>query len=89
MQSETRKNNQIQVKIAGGIEEMVQAIAIRSAVYVGERGWSFKEEWDGNDFTATHLIATVNGDPAGTMDRVPRRGVTAVSPSDPRPGWPC
>lgn len=27
----------------------------------------FKEEWDGNDFTASHLLARVNGEPAGTL----------------------
>ncbi|MBC7907051.1 MAG: GNAT family N-acetyltransferase [Rhodospirillaceae bacterium] len=61
------QNAQIQVAIASGFDEMVQAIAIRSAVYVGEKGWSFKEEWDGNDFTCTHLLAKVGGESAGTL----------------------
>lgn len=63
----SRRNAQIEVKVASGFEEMLQAIAIRSAVYVGEKGWPFREEWDGNDFTATHILAKVNGDAAGTM----------------------
>jgi hypothetical protein len=55
------------VAVAADFNELVQAIAIRSAVYIGEKGWPFKEEWDGNDFTATHMIARVHGDPAGSL----------------------
>lgn len=61
------RNRKMSVSVAGNFEEMIQAIAIRTAVYVGEKGWSFKEEWDGNDFTCTHLLARVEGEPAGTL----------------------
>lgn len=61
------KNSRLSVSVAGNFEELVQAVSIRTAVYVGERGWPFKEEWDGNDFTCTHLLARVDGEPAGTM----------------------
>jgi GNAT superfamily N-acetyltransferase len=61
------RNNQMHVEVASDFNETIQAIAIRAAVYVGEKGWPFKEEWDGNDFTATHLLARVNGDSAGTL----------------------
>lgn len=61
------KNQRMSVSVATGFDEIVQAISIRAAVYVGEQGWSFKEEWDGNDFSATHLLARVDGDPAGTL----------------------
>ncbi|MFN3076937.1 MAG: GNAT family N-acetyltransferase [Alphaproteobacteria bacterium] len=57
----------LSVGIAKTFDEIVQAIAIRSAVYVGEQGWPFAEEWDGNDFTATHFLAKVNGDSAGSL----------------------
>lgn len=61
------KNTQMNVCVASNFEEMMQSIAIRSAVYVGENGWKFSEEWDGNDFSCTHLLARVDGEPAGTL----------------------
>lgn len=61
------RNNQMSVGVASDFNEVMQAIAIRSAVYVGEKGWPFHEEWDGNDFSATHLLARVDGDAAGTL----------------------
>jgi hypothetical protein len=57
----------ISVSVTRSFDEMIQAIAIRSAVYVGENGWSFSEDWDGNDFTCTHMIARVAGEPAGSL----------------------
>jgi len=59
--------SQISVSVAKSFDELVQAIAIRSAVYVGENGWSFSEEWDGNDFTSTHFLARVLGEPSGSL----------------------
>ena len=61
------KNEKMSVAVSANFDEMIQAIAIRAAVYVGERGWKFSEEWDGNDFTCTHLLAHVDGEPAGTL----------------------
>lgn len=62
-----KSRGRISVRIVRSMDEMVQALAIRAAVFVGEMGWSFADEWDGNDFSATHLIACVDGEPAGTM----------------------
>lgn len=61
------RNSQMTVGITTDFNEIIQAIAIRAAVYVGEKGWPFKEEWDGNDFTSTHLLARVDGEAAGTL----------------------
>ena len=60
-------NSLMSVAVASDFNEMTQAIAIRAAVYVGEKGWPFKEEWDGNDFTATHLLGRVQGEAVGTL----------------------
>lgn len=70
------KNNPMSVSVAADFNELIQAVAIRSAVYVGEKGWPFKEEWDGNDFSATHVMARVYGDAAGTL-RIRYFGETA------------
>jgi predicted GNAT family N-acyltransferase len=49
------------------MEEMARVIAIRGAVYVGEQQCPFEEEFDGNDFTATHLICHKGNEPVGCM----------------------
>jgi predicted GNAT family N-acyltransferase len=46
---------------------MAQVIAVRSATYLAEQHCQFREEFDGNDFCATHLLARVNSDAAGCV----------------------
>jgi predicted GNAT family N-acyltransferase len=46
---------------------MARVIAIRGAVYMGEQRCPFEEEFDGNDFSATHLICHKDGEPVGCM----------------------
>lgn len=60
-------NRRINVKIVESMEEMNMILAIRAGVCLGELGWPFAEFMDGNDFSATQLLATVDGEPAGTM----------------------
>jgi predicted GNAT family N-acyltransferase len=55
------------VKIARSFEDLAQAVAIRGAVYIGEQECPYAEEFDGNDFSATHLIGYVGDEPAGCM----------------------
>jgi predicted GNAT family N-acyltransferase len=58
----------VQVKVANTLDELMQVIAIRSIVYMGEQDCPYSEEFDGNDFAgATHLLAHANGEPAGVM----------------------
>jgi GNAT superfamily N-acetyltransferase len=59
--------NRISVTVARSFDDIIKCVAIRSAVYIGEQGWTFKEDWDGNDFVGTHMIACVDGDPAGSI----------------------
>lgn len=47
--------------------EIEHAIAIRLAVFVAEQGVSMAQEIDGLDDQARHLLATVDGEPAGTL----------------------
>lgn len=61
------RRSQIDVSVIRDMTAMMQANAIRSAVFIGEFGCSHDEEFDGNDFSATHIIARVGGEPAGTM----------------------
>ncbi len=45
----------------------MRVMAVRSAVYVAEQECPYDEEFDGNDFSATHLIGYVGGEPAGCL----------------------
>jgi predicted GNAT family N-acyltransferase len=47
-------------------EQLEQVRAIRAVVFMGEQNCPYAEEFDGNDFCATHLLGFVAGEPAGT-----------------------
>jgi ElaA protein len=47
--------------------EFERALAIRLAVFVEEQGVSLAQEIDGLDDQARHLLASVDGAPAGTL----------------------
>ena len=57
----------VTIKLASTSDELMQCFALRSAVYIGEQQCPYWEEFDGNDFTATHLILYVDGEPASSM----------------------
>lgn len=49
------------------MDELTHVIAIRAATYVAEQFPLHAEEFDGNDFCATHFVGYVNGDPAASI----------------------
>src|SRR5262249_52458581 len=55
------------VGVARTIEDFMRAAVIRGAVFIGEQKCLYDEEFDGNDFTATHLIGYVGNEPAGCL----------------------
>ena len=56
------------VAVAHSIDDLLQAVAVRAAVYMTEQDCPYAEEFDGNDFAgATHLVARVAGEPAGCL----------------------
>jgi predicted GNAT family N-acyltransferase len=58
----------IKVDVARSLDEIMAALAVRNIVFVGEQRCPYDEEFDGNDFAgATHLLARVRGEPAGTL----------------------
>jgi predicted GNAT family N-acyltransferase len=59
--------NSISVRVVRSMDEMARVIAIRGAVYMGEQQCPFEEEFDGNDFSATHLICHKGDEPVGCM----------------------
>lgn len=57
----------IRVEVARSMEDIARVFAVRSTVYMAEQFPLYEEEFDGNDFCATHLLATVDGDAAGCL----------------------
>jgi len=57
----------ISVTVARSFDDWLRVASIRSAVYIGEQECPFEEEFDGNDFTAIHLIGYVGDEPCGCI----------------------
>jgi predicted GNAT family N-acyltransferase len=48
------------------LEDYQQAMTLRAAVYIAEQDCPYEEEYDGNDFSCTHMIVREGARPAGT-----------------------
>jgi predicted GNAT family N-acyltransferase len=58
----------VNVSVARTLDDLMQVMALRSIVYMGEQFCPYAEEFDGNDFAgATHLIARVGSEPVGVI----------------------
>jgi predicted GNAT family N-acyltransferase len=55
------------VRVARTIDDFMRAAVLRGAVFIGEQRCPYDEEFDGNDFTATHLIGYMGNEPAGCL----------------------
>jgi predicted GNAT family N-acyltransferase len=64
---EKTKGEGLSVTVVRTLEDMTRAIAIRGAVYMAEQKCPYEEEFDGNDFSATHLLGYVGKEPAGCL----------------------
>ena len=60
--------NDFDVTIARTLNDLMQVMAIRALVYMGEQVCPYDEEFDGNDFSgATHLILRKADEPIGVV----------------------
>jgi predicted GNAT family N-acyltransferase len=57
----------ITVRVARSMEDMLKCFSVRAATYMSEQECPFDEEFDGNDFCATHFLGEINGEPAGCI----------------------
>lgn len=57
----------LDVTTVKSIEDIMKVTAIRAAVYMAEQDCPYDEEFDGNDFCATHMIGWVNGEPVACL----------------------
>lgn len=55
------------ISVVRNTHDFIKVAAIRAAVYMAEQSCPFDEEFDGNDFAATHLIFYKGDEPAGCM----------------------
>jgi predicted GNAT family N-acyltransferase len=55
------------VRIARTIDDILRVFSIRSATYLAEQFCSYDEEFDGNDFCATHFLGLIDEDPAACI----------------------
>lgn len=59
---------QLEVVVCRTLHDIMQAMAVRTLVYLGEQACPYDEEYDGNDFAGTtHLVLRRNGEPIGTL----------------------
>lgn len=55
------------IEVVRSMDGMCKVFAVRSATYIAEQLCLYREEFDGNDFCATHLLGYVGSDPAGCI----------------------
>lgn len=59
--------DRVTAKVVHSFDELARAMAIRSAVYIGEQSCPYDEEFDGNDYSGTHILAYCGREPAGSL----------------------
>jgi len=57
----------VTTSLAGRMEDTLQAFAVRAACFIGEQDVPYSEEFDGQDFGATHLVAHLRNEPVGAL----------------------
>ena len=72
----------VTIKLASTSDELMQCYMLRAAVFMGEQHCPYWEEFDGNDYTASHLMLYVDGEPAASHARAL---VRVASPSSSAP----
>ena len=55
------------IKVARDFEDMAKVIAIRASACFSDPEHLYGKHFDGNDFSATHLIGHIDGEPVGTI----------------------
>jgi predicted GNAT family N-acyltransferase len=58
---------EIAVTVVHTIEEFMRMVSIRSAAFIAEQECPYLEEFDGNDFASTHLLAYLGNEPIGCL----------------------
>lgn len=62
-----RRRPALEAIVCANQEEVSKALAVRAAVFMIEQHCPYREEFDGNDYCCTHILGTVDGEPAAAM----------------------
>lgn len=60
-------NAPLTVDITRSIDDLFQALMMRGLSFMGEQSSPYGEEYDGNDFCCTHVLAKVGKEPVGAL----------------------
>jgi predicted GNAT family N-acyltransferase len=57
----------VSITVVRSIEDFMRVVSVRSATFIAEQDCPYEEEFDGNDFCASHLIGYVGKEPVGCL----------------------
>ena len=57
----------LEAVVASNPDHLAKIFALRAAVFMSEQNCPYEEEFDGNDFCASHILGLVDGHPAATL----------------------
>jgi predicted GNAT family N-acyltransferase len=63
----TEDDDGVSITVVRTIEDFMRVVSIRGATYIAEQDCPYDEEFDGNDFCASHLLSYVGKEPAGCL----------------------
>ncbi len=63
----TEEDDGVSITVVRSIEDFMRVVSIRSATFVAEQDCPYDEEFDGNDFCASHLLSYVGREPVGCL----------------------
>jgi predicted GNAT family N-acyltransferase len=55
------------IRVAQGFDDLLKAVAVRAAIFMGEQNCPYAEEFDGNDLAGTTLLALMDEEPVAAM----------------------
>ena len=58
---------EVKVDIIRSLDQFLKVMSVRAATYIAEQECPFAEDYDGNDFCSSHVLAEVDGEPAGCL----------------------
>jgi len=62
-----RAKGESDVSVVHNFEQFHKILAVRAATYMAEHDCPYDEEFDGNDFSCTHMLGEIDGEPAGCI----------------------
>lgn len=60
-------SSRYETRIAATPDDLAKVFAIRAAVFMSEQNCPYEEEYDGNDFTSTHILGFIERQPAAVL----------------------